>query len=684
MPRRHQTPIRLEDLFDWAVPPMEKSNRSGGSGDPRGADDPLPRAENSPEPNVIERMDRRLAELGRADGRWRLQLGDLLERFTRLGGPTYFASPSPGAYGVQFVGRTARWCDDSRAMARRLDELPLLRAALATGRMGWSMIELLSRHATAATEADLLLAARGKTVRAMKETLLAASDETPPPDSERSTLETTVPVDDAWAYEFVRILLDRGLGCRTTDEAIEGMLAEGSVTLSVLEPELDIPLGPPEDVTAQWRHEQAERDAAIEAELEGRVDISWDAGFEPLASIDSLSQDIHVLHDEIQKLALEYAARDLELGHLARRFWAAKGWLTLGFTSDTQYARERVGCALRSVQERMRLVRGVDAMPEVEAALRDNVIGFESALLILRRTRPEFAADWVARAKERTVVELRNDLEVACGLARANGSVAYLAPPSEEAVAGYERARASVLSGAAFVEGSPEEIPRVGMKTQISGEGDEPPRRGTGMRTLRLTMAHDLARWWRQLKRGWRVASCGADLGSTFLEFLCGATVSAWLPTVREAQKVKYAHIHARDGYRCANPVCNRRDVTLHHLTFRSRGGGEEDANLISVCSKCHLDLIHGGFIRAQGPADGIRWLLGRVPQMEVHGRVKLACVGAVDPAARETDPRAAPLQPEYDRSRKGRWSFEQGGVRYVVFGGVAVGEALARPLAAA
>ncbi len=131
--------------------------------------------------------------------------------------------------------------------------------------------------------------------------------------------------------------------------------------------------------------------------------------------------------------------------------------------------------------------------------------------------------------------------------------------------------------------------------------------------------------------------------------------------------------------------MCNRRDVTLHHLTFRSRGGGEEGANLISVCSKCHLDLIHGGFIRAEGPADGIRWLLGRVPKMEVHGRVKLNSVGrTVDPDVVKTDPRAVPLQPEYDRSRKGRWSFEQAGVRYIVYGGVAVSETLARPLAAA
>ena len=70
-------------------------------------------------------------------------------------------------------------------------------------------------------------------------------------------------------------------------------------------------------------------------------------------------------------------------------------------------ARERVGCSLRSLQKRMKLARGVDAMPEVATALKNGDVGFESASMILRRTKPRFAAAWVDRAKVRTVVGLR-------------------------------------------------------------------------------------------------------------------------------------------------------------------------------------------------------------------------------------------------------------------------------------
>ena len=40
--------------------------------------------------------------------------------------------------------------------------------------------------------------------------------------------------------------------------------------------------------------------------------------------------------------------------------------------------------------------------------------------------------------------------------------------------------------------------------------------------------------------------------------------------------EVAYGHIYARDGFECQSPLCTRRDVTPHHLVFRSHGGGDE------------------------------------------------------------------------------------------------------------
>jgi hypothetical protein len=55
---------------------------------------------------------------------------------------------------------------------------------------------------------------------------------------------------------------------------------------------------------------------------------------------------------------------------------------------------------------------------------------------------------------------------------------------------------------------------------------------------------------------------------------------------------VAYGHIYIRDRYRCGSPVCKRRDVTPHHLQFRSAGGSDEDENWQrcapgAICSAC-------------------------------------------------------------------------------------------------
>ena len=72
---------------------------------------------------------------------------------------------------------------------------------------------------------------------------------------------------------------------------------------------------------------------------------------------------------------------------------------------------------------------------------------------------------------------------------------------------------------------------------------------------------------------------------------------------------------------RCASPVCDRRDLTPHHLVFRSQGGGDEDANVEALCVACHLEGVHAGRIAVKGPVAQIRWEIGRPAVVEVCGR---------------------------------------------------------------
>jgi hypothetical protein len=67
--------------------------------------------------------------------------------------------------------------------------------------------------------------------------------------------------------------------------------------------------------------------------------------------------------------------------------------------------------------------------------------------------------------------------------------------------------------------------------------------------------------------------------------------------------------------------------VTPHHLQFRSAGGSDEDHNIVSLCTWCHLHGVHDGRIRALGTADHMRWELGPrgSPRVVVAGRERAA-----------------------------------------------------------
>jgi 5-methylcytosine-specific restriction endonuclease McrA len=63
--------------------------------------------------------------------------------------------------------------------------------------------------------------------------------------------------------------------------------------------------------------------------------------------------------------------------------------------------------------------------------------------------------------------------------------------------------------------------------------------------------------------------------------------------------------VDARDGDRCR--VCLRFVLSgrhHHHLVFRSQGGADTTANLITVCAGCHAD-IHERRIAVTGNANG-------------------------------------------------------------------------------
>ena len=99
----------------------------------------------------IERLDATLAALAKENSALRLRMGQLLEVIGR-GAVFELGFSSLAAYAVERCERRVRWVEGARCVARRVEMLPELRRAMASGKVSWSLGELLARVATAQDE----------------------------------------------------------------------------------------------------------------------------------------------------------------------------------------------------------------------------------------------------------------------------------------------------------------------------------------------------------------------------------------------------------------------------------------------------------------------------------------------------------------------------------------------------
>ncbi len=162
-------------------------------------------------------------------------------------------------------------------------------------------------------------------------------------------------------------------------------------------------------------------------------------------------------------------------------------------------------------------------------------------------------------------------------------------------------------------ESEPEESQMSGVAPEPSDEesqvsGDRP----IDNVPLRLSLPFDLAVFWRELEAEHR-----EHVGGEFVPFLIRSVLGNWQGAFSDLSKIEYSDVYQRDRWMCQNPRCTSRQVTPHHIVFRSAGGGEERSNLVSLCNICHLGLVHGE--TARGPTlkvsglapDQLSWRMG-------------------------------------------------------------------------
>ena len=252
-----------------------------------------------------------------------LRIGELLEALERSGGRADLGFSTFSGYALERCNRGARWARETRAVGRRISAV--LREALVSGRISWSMAELLVRHATEENEEALLQAAVGRTVKEMR----AFVGGKEPKKLGRLRIECGV--EELTLFEATRMLVRAIDGKRPTDdELMVSLLAEGESTLGIGR----MPISP------------------IEFDLEPETQVDRAAVVD-----ETLPTSANELDAEIVRLCAEFERRNLEIGRLAKGVLESREWVRLGFRSVAAYAQARLGMSESSLRHRMTLAR---------------------------------------------------------------------------------------------------------------------------------------------------------------------------------------------------------------------------------------------------------------------------------------------------------------------------------------
>src|SRR5438093_8189361 len=105
----------------------------------------------------------------------------------------------------------------------------------------------------------------------------------------------------------------------------------------------------------------------------------------------------------LRRLARQEAQCCLVLGRLAHRFLKRAGQHTLGFARLGDYARERLGMSAREVQSLAAVAERAASLPATEAAFINGELSWAQLRLLVTVAAPDTEAEWLSRARGRTV-----------------------------------------------------------------------------------------------------------------------------------------------------------------------------------------------------------------------------------------------------------------------------------------
>ncbi len=119
-----------------------------------------------------------------------------------------------------------------------------------------------------------------------------------------------------------------------------------------------------------------------------------------MAAPSAIAAPAAPLEPERRLIELAHSAGPLRrvVAALAGRLVAARSWERLGYARLGDYARERLGLSVRSLQEFAHVDRALGELPRLESALVSGMLPWSKVRLLARFVSGEDEASWIARA----------------------------------------------------------------------------------------------------------------------------------------------------------------------------------------------------------------------------------------------------------------------------------------------
>ena len=315
-------------------------------------------------------------------------------------------------------------------------------------------------------------------------------------------------------------------------------------------------------------------------------------------TVDSIESDeafVRQAPEEIDS-CLQDAIRSLQnidwqLGRLLDTFIRLRLHNNLGYSRISDYVEARLSISPSKVRALVRIAAGRRPAGEVLAtAYRSGGLSWVRALVLQPIISEEFAQAWVDRASQITVRRLQDEVRWAADIRDRTRPWLPMPPPQDGTKLDYSDAEAKRQMRARFDEATTD---------RLTTPADDPDSSlyFVGPASV-IALARDV------------IFASGRPYEAPWLAFerMLIHARNTWAGVDRHRNPV-----HERDGWRCRVPACSsRRNLQEHHVVYRSRGGGNDRSNRVSICAWHHLHGIHGGVVHARGDAnETITWELG-------------------------------------------------------------------------